>query len=140
MKKILGVLTCCLILLGLTDGSSPQPSEPEFWGSFTNGPVFSSDGLYRAEHAAMKLDGNDVSVIQVNVYDNNTNELLDSFIPARAWDFWGVCWEEGTHRIWIQSADIGIHCYELQNGSWLLNDSIERPDSIVSKWDDGKTE
>lgn len=134
MKKILSALVCCLILLGLADCSSPQPSEYEFWGSFTNGPVISSDGLYRAEHAATKQEGYNVSVIRVDVYDNNTNELLDSFIPARAMDFWGICWEEGTHRIWIQSADIGIYCYEFQDGSWVLNEGVERPESIVSKW------
>lgn len=135
MRKILGVIVCCIILLRLGGCSSPQSSEPEFWGSFTNGPVISSDGLYRAEHTAIKSDENTVSVIQVKVYDTRTNELLDSFVPARAWDFWGICWEDGTHRIWIQSADIGIHCYELQNGRWVLNKDIERPNTIVSKWD-----
>ncbi len=136
MNKILGAIVCCLMLLGLAGCSSSQSSEPEYWGSFTNGPVISSDGLYRAEHAATKQDGHNVSVIQVKVYDNNTNELLDSFIPARAWDFWGICWEDGTHRIWIQSADIGIYCYALQDGyQWVLNENIERPESVVSKWD-----
>ena len=134
MNKILGTIVCCLMLLGLAGGSSPQSSEPEYWGSFTDGPVISSDGLYRAEHAAIRQDGSNVSVIQVKVFDNNTNELLDSFIPARAFDFWGICWEDGTHRIWIQSADIGIYCYELQNGHWILNEDIERPATIVSKW------
>lgn len=135
MKKILGAIVCCLILLGMAGCSSQKSAAPELWGSFTNGPVVSSDGLYRAEHAVTEQNGSDVSVIQVRVYDNSTNELLDSFVPARAMDFWGICWEDGTHRIWIQSADIGIHCYELQEGSWVLNESIERPDSIVSKWD-----
>ena len=135
MNKMLGVIVCCLMLLGLSGCSSPQSSKDEYWGSFTNGPVISSDGLYRAEHAAIKQDGSDVSVIQVNVYDNGKNELLDSFVPARAMDFWGICWEEGTHRIWIQSADIGIHCYEPQNGRWVLNEEVERPHTIVSKWD-----
>ncbi|MBR2719558.1 MAG: hypothetical protein IKB78_09720 [Clostridia bacterium] len=135
MRKILGVLLCFFIFLVVSGCSSLQSSEPEYWGSFTNGPVISSDGLYRAEHAATKQDGSDIPVIQVNVYDTSTNELLDSFIPARAMDFWGICWEEGTRRIWIQSADIGIYCYELQNGHWVLNEDIERPNTIVSKWD-----
>jgi len=116
VRKILGVLLCCFIILGASGCSSTQSTAPEYWGSFTNGPVISSDGLYRAEHTATKQDGSNVSAILVNVYDNNTNELLDSFYPARAQDFWGICWEDGTHRIWIQSADIGIYCYELQNG------------------------
>lgn len=137
MRKLLGIMVGCLILLGMVGCSSPQSASPEYWGSFTNGPVISSDGLYRAEHAAIKQEGSNVTVIEVKVYDNNTNELLDSFIPARAWDFWGVCWEEGTHRIWIQSADIGIHCYELLNGQWVLNEDIERPDTIISKWGPG---
>ena len=136
MRKILGVLLCCFIILGVSGCSSQQSSEHEYWGSFTNRPVISSDGLFRAEHAATKQEGYNVAVIQVKVYDHNTNELLDSFIPARAFDFWGICWEDGTHRIWIQSADIGIHCYELQNGHWVLNEDIERPYTIVSKWDE----
>ena len=135
MRKIIGLILCCCIVLGVSGCSSRQASEIEYWGSFTNGPVISTDGLYRAEHGATKQDGIDISVIQVRVYDNSTNKLLDSFIPARAMDFCGICWEEGTHRIWIQSADIGIYCYELHEGSWVLNESIERPDSIVSKWD-----
>ena len=129
-KRILVVMIVALVIFGLAGCSST-----EYWGSFTNGTVISSDGLYRAEHSAIKHDDYAVAVIQVEVYDNYTNELLDSFIPARAMDFWGICWEEGTHRIWTQSADIGIYCYELQNGHWTLNEDIERPDSIVSKWD-----
>lgn len=135
MNKFLGTIICCLMLLGLPGCSSPKSSEYEYWGSFTNGPVVSSDGLYRAEHAAVKQDGSDVSVIQVKIYDNNTNKLVDSFIPARAWDFWGICWEDGTHRIWIQSADIGIHCYDFQNDHWVLNKDIEQPKTIESKYD-----
>lgn len=135
MRRLLVFLLCCFVFLGVSGCSSQRSFEPEYWGFFTNAPVISSDGLYRAEYAAIKQDGSDVSVIQVNVYDNGTNELLDRFVPARAMDFWGICWEDGTHRIWIQSADIGIHCYELQNGNWLLNENIEHPDSIVSKWE-----
>ena len=129
-KRILLIGIIALVILEFVGCSSPK-----YWGSFTNGTVISSDGLYRAEHSAINHDDYAVSVIQVEIYDNYTNELLDSFIPARAMDFWGICWEEGTHRIWTQSADIGIYCYELQNGHWVLNEDIERPDTIVSKWD-----
>lgn len=133
MKKILMILICCLILPGLTGCTSTQTTQSESWGSFTNAPVISFDGLYRAEHTAVKQEGSDGFVIQVNVYNNSTNELLDSFIPARAMDFWGICWEEGTHRIWTQSADVGIHCYELQNGHWVLHEDVERPNTIIPK-------
>ncbi len=83
MNKILGAIVCCLILLGLSGCSSLQSSEYEYWGSFTNGPVISSDGLYRAEHAATKQDGSNVSVIQVNVtITTQTSSLTVFILPA----------------------------------------------------------
>lgn len=105
------------------------------WGSFTNQPVTSSDGKVRAEYSAVDLDGYNVSMIQVAIYDNITGELLDSFVPARAMDFWGICFEEGTHSIWTQSADIGIHCYVRNGDKWMLDEDAIRPEGIVSKWD-----
>jgi len=132
MKKSLSILFCCLLSAWLA-GCAPSASKPEAWGSFTRDPVVSSDGLYRAEHEVVTIDG--ISMIQVSVYDAATNELLDCFMPARAMDFRGICWEDGTHRIWTQSADIGIDCYELQDGRWTLNENAEQPDSVISKWD-----
>lgn len=108
---------------------------PKKWGSFTDRPVISSDGKYRAEHDAVKLDGYNVKMIQVDVYDNAADELLCSFVPARAMDFYGICFEEGTHNIWTQSADIGIHCYERIGDEWVRDEDAVCPKSIQSKWD-----
>lgn len=107
----------------------------EMWSSFTDAPVVTDDGRCRAECVRTELTEGSSSMIRVNVYDNSTGALLDSFKPARATDFWGICWEEGTHNLWIQSADIGIHCYSEANGKWILNESAARPEGIVSKWD-----
>ena len=135
MKKTLAALACLMLMCGLAGCSSPKLEGDKHWGSFTNATVVSSDGCYRAEHQAIRQAGRETAVIQVNVCDNAKDELLDSFIPARAMDFRGICWEEGTHRIWPQSADIEICCYELQDSHWALQEDIERPNSIVSKWD-----
>ena len=136
MKKAISIACLLLLALGLTGCIAASPAEQEYWGSFTNAPVVSDDGKYRAEHSAVRRAEHKVSVIEVRVYDHQTGALVDRFIPARAMDFWGICWEEGSHRIWIQSADIGIHCYELQGEKWVLNEGVVRPASIVSKWDD----
>lgn len=62
-------------------------------------------------------------------------QLTDSFQPARASDFWGICWEHDTYNIWIQSGDIGVLCYSYEDGKWELDTSAARPDYVVSKYD-----
>ena len=104
-------------------------------GSFTTGDAISGDGTYLAVQRAVKLDGYNVKMIRVDVYDAETGNLANSFVPARAMDFLGICWEEGTHNIWIDSGDIGIYCYAELDGKWLRDAYAVRPDSIVSKYD-----
>lgn len=110
------------------------------YGSFTADDAVSSDGKYIAHQRVVKPDGYTAKMICVEVCDSSTDEMIDSFIPARAWDFWGICWEENSHNIWIQSSDIGVFCYEEQNGKWVLNAEAERPSSIVTKYDLKKME
>ena len=114
----------------------PEPETGvQTWGSFTNADVTSSDGKYLAKHAAKWTDKNVYEqMIQVDIYDAATEELVDSFVPAPARDFWGVCWEEGTHNLWIQSGDEGVCCYSENDGKWTLNKGAPRPESVVSKW------
>ena len=84
--------------------------EPK-WGSFTDAPVTSSDGKYTASYSNMYIDEYETSMVIVDIHDAETGRLASSFIPARSSDFWGICWEDGTHNIWIQSGDIGVQCY-----------------------------
>lgn len=63
------------------------------------------------------------------------DEAVFSFTPARASDFWGICWETDTYNIWIQSGDIGVICYAYADGNWEVDPTAIRPDSIVSKYD-----
>ncbi len=139
-KGIIDILTAMLVL-GLIlaivcfGGAAINHATPKKWGSFTDQTVVSSDGKYRAEHDAVKLDGYNVKMIQVDVYDCATDELLCSFVPARSMDFCGICFEEGTYNIWTQSGDIGIHCYEKIGDEWVRNEEAVCPESIKSKWD-----
>ena len=71
----------------------------------------------------------------ITVYRSETNAEVFSFAPARASDFWGVCWESKSYNIWIQSGDVGILCYQFDDETWTLNENAERPADIISKYD-----
>jgi len=120
--------------LVLLSGCSPEPQEDN-WGSFTSDDAYSSDGKYLAKHSVVRPEGYDADMIQVDICDSATGEVLNSFFPARASDFWGICWEENSHNLWIQSGDTGIACYAPADGQWLLNADATRPESIKSKYD-----
>lgn len=75
------------------------------------------------------------SVIVVSIYDAETDEFVGDFCPARARDFWGICWESDSYNIWTQSADIGIYCYVYEDGRWIRDENAVRPEDIVSKYD-----
>ncbi len=103
------------------------------WSSFTAEKTYSYDESFYALQSVDKKE--DASYIVVDVYKTENDEKVYSFSPARASDFWGICWEEATYNIWIQSADIGVLCYEYQENGWTLNENAIRPDEIISKYD-----
>lgn len=111
----------------------------EKYGSFTPEDSYSYDGKLLAHQQIEKGIGvNDLTKrIFIEIRDSKTGALLARFSPARAWDFWGICWENDNYNIWIQSADVGIHCYRYENEHWMYDDSHPvPPDYIVSKYDE----
>ena len=130
MKKIITfflILVCFLLLVACGNNES----ETEKWGSFTAEKTYSYDESFYAVQSVTEKE--DTSYIIVDVYKNGNDEKVYSFSPARASDFWGICWEETTYNIWIQSADVGVLCYEYQDGCWELNENAVKPKEIVSK-------
>ena len=129
MKRILwlGVLLCLLF-----PGCSAP--EEENWGSFSAGRTESYDGKFYALQTREEVEG--IPCIVVTVYETETEIPVFSFVPARAKDFWGICWERDSYRIWIQSADVGVRCYREENGYWIPDETAKRPDDIKSKYDD----
>lgn len=109
--------------------------DPEEYGSFTPEDAYSYDGRLLAHQKVVKMY--DMRYITVEITDSETGELVGSFSPARAWDFWGICWEKDSYNIWIQSSDIGIYCYRYENGEWVCDwSNTERPDYIISRYDE----
>ena len=72
-------------------------------------------------------------VVLEEIIETETDEEVYSFSPARALDFWGICWENDTYNIWIQSSDIGDYCYKYDTDTWILDEEAQMPDYIVTR-------
>lgn len=101
--------------------------------SFTTDKAFSYDEKYYAIQGVEETESG--RNIKVTVYSTDTNKAVAEFTPARASDFWGICWESDTYNIWIQSGDVGVLCYACQDEEWIFDGSAERPSYIISKYD-----
>lgn len=128
---VVGLCGICAILIPSFGGT---PSYSEEYCSFTPEDTYSYDGKLVAHQKVEK--GANVKNIIVEIKDSQTGELVGSFSPARAWDFWGICWENDSYNIWTQSGDIGVYCWRYQDGVWECDFSNpERPEYIISKYD-----
>lgn len=130
MKK--GMCLCCVLLLILS-GCGSQTQHAENWGSFTAEKTYSYDKTLYAIQETQEKDG--ISFVVVSVCAAENDEVLYAFTAARASDFWGICWEKETYNLWIQSGDIGVLCYQYEEGLWKVDPSAIRPDEIQSKYD-----
>lgn len=139
-QKILAILLLVIlcVVTACTDKDTVEKNDKndltqEDWGSFTPDITYSYDNKYYAVQKVEK--GEPFDMIKVSIYLTETKEYVSEFYPARAWDFWGICWENDTYNIWIQSSDIGIFCYRYDGKEWILDRDAVRPDSIISKYD-----
>ena len=136
MKKIISIVgiilfLCILFLLSRCTNETTSES----WGSFTSNLTYSYDEKYYAVQEVDDTLGEGIRYIKVCIYETETDTLISYFYPARARDFWGICWETDTYNIWMQSADVGIYCYKYEDMQWERDDSVIRPEYIISKYD-----
>ena len=139
MKKIISIISivgiilflCILFLLSRCTNETASES----WGSFTSSLTYSYDEKYYAVQEVDDTLGQGIRYIKVCIYETETNTLISYFYPARARDFWGICWENDTYNIWTQSADVGIYCYKYEDMQWERDESAVRPEYIISKYD-----
>lgn len=130
MKKLIFLSFSIIFILS---GCSNQTTQTENWGSFTAEKTWSYDEEYYAIQRIEEDDG--TSYIVVSICSTVNDEIVGSFVPARATDFWGVCWENNTYNLWVQSGDIGTQCYKYEDGLWEIDPLAVRPDYIQSKYD-----
>lgn len=134
--KFLAICMCSLLLLsGCGDRSSETEDTFELWGSFTADKTYSYDEKYYAIQEVEYSESEGANKIIVCIYETETDQLVSSFYPARARDFWGICWENDSYNIWTQSGDIGVYCYKYEEMQWERDESAQRPDYIISKYD-----
>ena len=130
MKKVICLF---LVLTSLSVFASCSNREievdPQEWGSFSPNKTTSYDNKYYALQNV-----NDNNYIVVTVYETETDKEVYSFSPARALDFWGICWENDTYNIWIQSSDIGDYCYKYDNDTWTFDEEAQMPDYIITRY------
>ena len=129
MKRIFCFLVLSLVFLTGCAYSTYKTKQD----SFTIGKTYSFNNAFYALQTVEEVDG--TKHVTVTVFSSENDEAVYSFTPARASDFWGICWETDTYNIWIQSGDIGVICYAYTDGKWEINPTAIRPDSIVSKYD-----
>lgn len=102
-------------------------------GSFTAKKTYSYDQAYYAIQEVDDAGGS--RLVRVLIYAAD-GTLVHSFSPARALDFWGICWERDTYNIWVQSGDTGLSCYAYADGRWTEDPAAVCPQYIQSKYDD----
>ncbi|MBQ7274438.1 MAG: hypothetical protein IJR15_03190 [Clostridiales bacterium] len=129
MRKILSVLLSVVAVFVMCSCTLVSASAPGTeYGSFTIEKTSSYDGKYYAYMTQRD------QMIVVNIYSEDDNEVF-TFEPCRKSDFWGICWENDSYNLWVQSGDIGIICYTESDEVWSVDDSAVRPDYIISKYE-----
>lgn len=132
--RIFRVAIIACVVIGLLSACFNGESKANDWGSFTADQTYSYDEKYYASQSL--VEGEETQMVKVAVCLTDTDEVIATFEPARASDFWGVCWEKDTYNIWAQSGDIGTLCYAYQDDeTWVLDERAERPSYIISKYD-----
>jgi len=106
---------------------SDSAQRREKYGSFSPDLTTSYDGRFYAVQQKVRPEGMSVDYIHVTVYDAEAEEVADSFLTERAWDFWGICWEQDSYDIWVQSGDIGTYCMKYEEGRWVRSEDHEEP-------------
>lgn len=132
-RQIFGVAIIACVVIAMLSACSNGESNTNDWGSFTADKTYSYDEKYYACQSV--VEGEEAKMVKVTICRADTDEVVAEFEPARASDFWGVCWEEDTYNIWAQSGDIGTLCYAYQDETWALNEKAARPAYIISKYD-----
>lgn len=98
------------------------------YGSFMMDTTYSFDNKYYAIQSEYNKK------IIITVYNSDTDEPEAEFSPARAVNFWGICWENDTYNIWVQSDNKGTFCYKHNGEEWVLDKKAKMPGYIVSDY------
>jgi len=137
VKRTLLFCACALTVLLIfckTFSAQNKTWPPHIWnqkdyGSFSPETTYSFDGKY---YAVQSIDNGQIAV---SVYSAQNDSLVSSFAEERAFDFWGICWENDSYNIWIQSGDVGTYCMVHDSGKWSRDDgNMLMPPEIIDRF------
>lgn len=94
-----------------------------------------TDKLYSYDEKYYACQGIIENEVVILIFDSSTKNVVETFHPCRSRDFYGMCWENDSYDLWIDSHDIGILCFEENDLEWVHNPDAEQPDYIVSRRD-----
>lgn len=96
------------------------------YGSFTMFTTFSFDRSYYAE----VIKSGDDYMLSIGTGADYMPMFAAKAGPQT--DFRGMCWENDSNNLWIQTVD-GVICYSLIDGQWAVNEDAVKPDYILER-------
>ena len=101
------------------------------YGSFTCDKTYSYDGNYYA------VFNESFGPFEIDVY--SSDGYVNAIVPQSCFDdfnkgaFWGVCWENDSYNLWVQTKNGDTMCFSKIGDEWILNEDAVRPDYIICK-------
>ena len=95
------------------------------YGSFTTDyKTYSYDGKYYA--CIIDRPG-----FEIDIYSDNYICAINR--PCEENVFHGICWENDSYNLWIQTKNGDTMCFSPVDGEWILNEDAIKPDYIITK-------
>ena len=101
------------------------------YGSFNVEEAKSYDGKFTAK----VLIGSGMVTVQIT--DNETDSIVSSFKPCGKGQFYGICWENDSYRLWVQTDTSRFICYSMKESrwDWQIDEGARKPEYIKGRYD-----
>ena len=101
------------------------------YGSFNVEEAKSYDGKFTAK----VLIGS--GMVTVQIIDNETDSIVSSFKPCGKGQFYGICWENDSYRLWVQTDTSRFICYSIKESrwDWQMEEGARKPEYIKGRYD-----
>ena len=126
MKKVI----CLLLVMVVLFSSCGKTEVTEDLGSFVKEKSFSSDNKYFVTLSHF-FNEDKVEIVYIDVRYAHNEKIQGTITVGDMENFKGYCWEDGTHRIWVQTTN-DVKCYEYVDFEYRVVEDAVKPDGIIS--------
>lgn len=108
-----------------------EADRKQMYGSFNVEEAMSYDKKFTAK----VLIGS--GMVTVQIIDNETDAIVSSFKPCGKGEFYGICWENDSYNLWVQTDTSLVICYSMKESKWdwQINENARKPDYIKGRYD-----